>query len=313
MKRKIIQLAEKTLVVSLPSDWVKKNNLSKGDYLDCKSHNANLLLIPDTFSSPHSSIKIDISDMSERVLRWQISSFHKQGYNEIEIVSYSKEQYKVIEELVSKLFVGFIIKDKSKLRIVVGQVAEIETSEFDSSLRRAFRLLLTSAKDTLESFKTNNADLLQEQVSAEQNNNKLTNFCERLLNKSLDNKNKGHFWYVIAWNLEKVADNFKYIANHYKLAIPSLSKDTVELFESIIEYMEKYYAVFYDFSFEKMVEVSLIKKELEKKALSLLSSKDSSVLSSDEMVLIHYLDMIVLQMADFSASTIAIRFNSESE
>ncbi|MGM5481359.1 MAG: hypothetical protein ACQESE_03025 [Nanobdellota archaeon] len=306
MKRKIIRLAEKTLVASLPSSWLADQGLEKGDQLECLIQGNKLLFIPEKPSSTFSSISLDISDLSERVLRWQISSLHKQGYDEIEINSYTNDQYRVIEDLVANLFVGFIIKEQSKLRIVIGQVAVVDASEFDSTFRRAFRLLISSAEDTLESFRKQDVVLLSDQVQNEKNNNKLTNFCERLLNKSLHQKEKGHFWYVLSWNLEKVADNFKYLANYYGDRIPELESDVLDIFEGVIAFIRSYYDLFYGFSFQKLVDASALKKDLEKKLLSRIDK-----VRKEEVVLLHYLHMIVLQMADFSASTIAINYEGE--
>ncbi|MFW5865868.1 MAG: hypothetical protein ACOCU6_02115 [Nanoarchaeota archaeon] len=302
MKRKIIRLAEKTLVVSLPASWLSDQALSKGDELECLIQGNRLVFIPEKPLSDASKISLDIAKMSERVLRWQISSFHKQGYDEIEITSYTSEQYVVIEELVTDLFVGFIIKERSKLRILIGKVAVVDAGEFDATLRRAFRLLISSANEALQSFKVGDGESLSFQLQHEKNNNKLTNFCERLLNKSLHQKEKGHFWYVIAWNLEKIADNFKYLANYYSLNLPVFEQDVLGLFEDVISYMDLYYDLFYAFSFEKLVRASRQKHDLEKRLLEHINK-----VRKDEIVLLHYLHMIVLQMADFSASTIALR------
>lgn len=306
MKRKIIRLAEKTLVVSIPSDWLSNQGLGKGDELECLMQGNKLIYLPLHPSSTSSTMSVDISDMSERVLRWQISSYHKQGYDEIEITSYTENQYHIIEDLVTNLFVGFIIKERSKLRVVIGQVAVMDAGEFDSTLRRAFRLLLTTSQETLSAFKNKDYELLSNQKQVEKDNNKLTNFCERLLNKSLHRKEKGHFWYVIAWNLEKVVDNFKYIATHYKDSIPTLDDEVFSIFEDTNEYISSCYDLFYDFSFKKLVDASSKKKELEKRLLSRLDTA-----KKDEIILLHYLHIIILQMADFSASTIALRHDNE--
>ena len=44
MKRKIIQLAGKTHVVSLPSKYVKKYGLKKGDEVDVEERGAQIVL-----------------------------------------------------------------------------------------------------------------------------------------------------------------------------------------------------------------------------------------------------------------------------
>ena len=207
--------------------------------------------------------------------------------------------------LGGSLFVGFIIKEQSSLRIKIGSVAVVDASEFDSTLRRAFRLVDTVFSDVTLAFKNNNSSLLLKQRDHEHTNNQLTNFCERLLNNSLSQKNEGHFWYVIAWNLEKIVDNPKYIANYYKDKSLSVSDLTLRLLEDVHKYANSWYEFFYDFSFEKLVALNIIKKELEQTCLKLLSSAPEN-----DRILVHYLHMIILQFADFSASTIAVRFNN---
>ena len=225
-------------------------------------------------------------------------------YDEIVISNYSAEQNAIIEELLRDLFVGFIIKEKSSLRIVVGQVAAVDVKEFDATLRRAFRQLKEMLEQTQEAFEQQNKELLADQIMNEHTNNKLTNFCERLLNKHLKQKEDGHFWYVIAWNLEKIADNFKYIAQHYA-SQPKISTQALQLYIKTKSYIESYMDILYDFSIGKLAELSLIKKDLEKECLEILEEGEKQ-----DRVFIHYLHMMILQVADFSASTIAIKLSS---
>ena len=308
MKRKIIKLAEKTLVVSLPAKWIESQNLSKGDEVEVENLDDKLLLIPPKKSGTEkTSISIDVKGVSERVLRWEVSSLHKQGWDEIVILNYTPEQQKIVEDLISNLFIGFMIMDRSSIKIVVGEVAAIDVNEFDATLRRAFRLLNTQADELIEAFEKRDSTLLKEQIAHEANNNKLTNFCERLLNKSLTQKDKGHFWYVFAWNLEKVSDNFKYIANYYHDAMIEISPETKVILEDIKKYVEGYYDAIYGFSFEKLTKLSVLKRNLEKQIKQQLIRADLS----HEGVLLSYLHMIVLQMADFSASLIALKYDGK--
>lgn len=304
MKRKVIQLSEKTLVISLPSDWIKSQGVKKGSEVECLIQDSNLLISPAIASSSIRSIELDAKNINERVLRWQVSSFHKQGYDEIVVTNYSDNHLMIIEDLVKNLFVGFIIKEQSSIRIRLGSVALVDASEFDSTLRRAFRSLDFIFGDLHLAFKNKDSNLLNRQIDHEQTNNQLTNFCECLLNKSLDKKAKGHFWYVVAWNLEKIADNPKYIANYYVDKSLDVSKETISLLESVHSYAKLWYELFYDFSFDGLVNLSKLKKELETSCLDLLITAPKN-----DLVLINYLHMVVLQFADFSASTIALRID----
>ena len=47
MKRKIVQHGQSTLTLSLPSKWVKKNNIKKGQLLDVNVSEKGLLISLD--------------------------------------------------------------------------------------------------------------------------------------------------------------------------------------------------------------------------------------------------------------------------
>ena len=304
MKRKLIKLAEKTLVVSLPTDWIITQGLTKGDELDLNIDDYKIEITPPQKILPHKSITINVEGVKDRVLRWEISSLHKKGYDEIIIVNFNEHQNKLVEELIRDLFVGFIIKEKSSLRLVVGQIAAVDVKEFDATLRRAFRHLKEISIELETAFKNKDVELLKQQVEYEHTNNKLTNFCERLLNKHLKQKEEGHFFYVLAWNLEKIADNFKYIANHYETK-PVISDDALKIYSELRVYLEEYTKIFFNFNIQKLVKLSEQKKNLESKIIDVLIDG-----SKQDRVFIHYMHMVVLQLADFSASMIAIKLST---
>ncbi|MFW5977544.1 MAG: hypothetical protein ACOCQQ_03465, partial [Candidatus Nanoarchaeia archaeon] len=217
-------------------------------------------------------------------------------------------QEKILADLVEHLFVGFMVKERSSLRIIIGQVAAIDEKQFDIALRQAFRQFEQLNLDLYTSFETQDSSFLKEILVAEQENNKLTNLCQRLLNKSLQQKDKGHFWYVVAWNLEKVVDSYKYIAHYFLHALISLDDSVMDLLAGVVALAKKLNSLFYSFSFEKLVSINQEKKILEQKITNLLVQSDDFFSSSHQRILLHYLHIIILQIADFSASTIALRF-----
>ena len=60
MKRKVIQLAGKTLVVSLPHLWVKKHGVKKGHDMELQEKGTNILLsIQSMYDAGSTSITIN--------------------------------------------------------------------------------------------------------------------------------------------------------------------------------------------------------------------------------------------------------------
>lgn len=295
MKRKVIQIADKTLVLSLPTDWVKEWGLKKGEELDVVSSGPRLIV---STAEPRLLKKgvVDVSSASERALRWLLSSLHKKGYDEIEIVA-KPSQHALIDQLLKDLFMGFAVVHRSGNSCVIRSLAKELDDQLQVIVRRAFLVTLSLADQSLELIKQKKFSELQGLLELEKQNNQLTNFCERILNKrGLDEPVKSNFLYVIMWNLEKIADEYKYLCE-YLAVQQKISKSAVDLFNRVNILLRKYYELFYKFDVAGLSNLS--------DEYKLLCSELEGALKNDAVVLSHLLH-IVLKSADFSASTFAL-------
>ena len=296
MKRKVIQIADKTLVVSLPNSWAKEWGVVKGNELDVSESGSSLIVRTGEHRDLRKG-KIDVSSSSERSLRWLLSSLHKKGYDEIEILC-TVEQSKIIDELLKDLFLGFAVVHRSGNLCVIRSLSKELDDQLDVIVRRAFLVTLSLAEQCAIACKNKKFDDLKSIVDLEKTNNQLTNFCERLLNKrGMADPLKTNFLYVVVWNLEKVADDYKYICNHLAKS-QKISASSLNLLDRINVLLRKYYELFYKFDAELLSvlsdEFKLLRVDIEK-----LMVKD------DPVLLAHFLHL-VLKCADFSSSTFAL-------
>ncbi len=155
--------------------------------------------------------------------------------------------------------------DQTNNLLLIKSISEEQISEFDTSLRRVFLITITMAKNILESLKdpkTNNPNTC---LTLEETNNRFTNFCERLLNKKGYNNTKdSNMIYTIVWELEKVADELKYIAQYMeeqKMKDP-FSKGTISDFEKTMEVINSFYEVFYRYDEELINKINSLRKEI---------------------------------------------------
>ena len=139
-----------------------------------------------------------------------ISDLYKRGYDEIRI-NYSDSN--VFKEIKKVDLLGFEIVDQGKNYCVIKNVSMALESEFDTLLRRSFRLAKEMGNLLEDYFLEKNIDL-NEVKELESLNNKFTDFCLRILNKNgyLQNQ-KTNFLYVITRELESLGDIFKYIVD----------------------------------------------------------------------------------------------------
>jgi len=296
MKRKVIQLAEKTFVVTLPTDWVKQWGVKKGEEVDVVERGPRLIVSTGE-SRELKKGKVDVSNATERTLRWLLSSLHKKGYDEIEIHSENPEHAIVIDRLLKDLFLGFAVVHQSGTQCIVRSLSKELDDQLDVIVRRAFLVTLAMGEQSLQLSKQKKFDDLSSVLELEKTNNQLTNFCERILNKrGLDEPVKTTFLYVIMWNLEKIADEYKYIAENLS---EKTSKNTLDLFAEVNVLFRRYYELFYKFDVAQLSKLSEDFKSVRSRIETALPK------SADGLILSH-LHHIVLKSADFSASTFAL-------
>lgn len=311
MKRNVISLAGKTNVISLPSSWCKKYDVKKGDELDVEER-GNSIVVSTEGKTIKERLTINVEDMPERVIRWTLSGIHKSGFDEIEVLYKNKEQEQVIEEIVANLMMGFIVMEKShkKLmirsipldRLVLKSISKDTDAEFENALRRSFLVGLEIADESLGLIKENKIEKLAGLLDLEKQNNKLTNFCEKILNKrGHQEAKKTNFYYVIIWNMEKVVDDYKYIINHVSKEKITINKDTIELYAKSNNFFRGYYELFYKFDFDKLIGLSNEIKDLSKSKEKYFRDKNGK-----EVIVVSHLFDIISKCSDFSASYVAI-------
>ena len=304
MKRKVIQLAGKTLVVSLPRKWVVKYGVKKGEEIDIETLDGDLTISTDKSRQVKKQV-LDVSEMNERVIRWALAALSKMGADEIEVINYKPKDLEVVQELVKGLFIGFAIMEQTPKRCVIRSVSKELETEFDATLRRTFLITLSMGENTLEYIKQEKFESMKELLAIERTNNQLTNFCERILNKKgYKDYRKTCFMYVIARDLEKICDDYKYICEY--LLNPErrgrrINKEVLDFFERVNNFLRSYYELFYEYDVKKLVELSKEKNKLVNKARKLFKTKKGK-----EVNIINILLSLVIKTSEWSASIIAL-------
>ena len=88
MKRKVIQLAGKTLLVSLPIKWAKKYGIKKGNEVEVEERGKSLLIATEKAVSMEK--KEIVLSGPEEFIRRVISAEYKKGVSEITFKQFCK-------------------------------------------------------------------------------------------------------------------------------------------------------------------------------------------------------------------------------
>lgn len=302
MKRKIISVGRTAVAVTLPSKWYKPKGLNRGDTVTMDIENDVLLVKAEAADLPLKKIEIDVAGFDSKVIRWVLSSLHKKGFDEIKIYYGSEPEIKSIREILATLYTGFAIVDQADSYLVAKSIMQETSDEFHNIFRRAFRVTITMGSNCLDLIKKKRYSDLPKLLDLEHTNNQLVNYCQRIINKGIIADNPS-FYYVLLWNLEKVCDDYKYVCSDLKGSKTKISDDVVSRCSHVMEYLEGYYNLFYNFEMRQLIALNNRRLVLKREFDSMLKSK----LSVEERILTWHFAGNLPRIADFSTSMVAIR------
>ena len=227
MIRKTIQLAHKTLVISLPSKWVKQYEIKKGDELHIEL-NKNELKI----SLPKPQIKKSKTINAEewdKLLSRYIVSLYDQGFSEFAIKYNSPEMLKRIQTATAHM-IGFEMVKQTKNFVVIRDITGPSDVEFSTILRRLFLLVLDVFQDGIEAIKTNNKKQIQTLILKDVEINKFAHFCLRKIKKGdVKEEQKARVYFTTCILLEKIAYDLKSILTEKQINTKQLNEKKTTL------------------------------------------------------------------------------------
>lgn len=283
MKRKVIQLAGKTHVISLPSKWVKRHNVLKGNELDIEER-GNKIIVSTEAEVQKSKVVFDMEKIGLFHKNYIAFLYHK-GCDEIEIRYNSPDTFPEIQQSISNLM-GFEIVEHGRNFCRIRNVSSMLDSEFDTLLRRSFLVTLEMGEGIVELLKKNKLDGLNELVHLERTNDRFTDFCKRLLNKKgYKEIEKTSLVYALLRDLEEVGDHYRHICSTCINRKVSPSKETIKLFEEVNSYFRLLYELYYKFDKNKASQLIFRKKDL----LQKLEDVFMKIKNNDEKLLLHHL------------------------
>jgi phosphate uptake regulator len=247
MKRRIIQIAESTQLVSLPRKWAVAHNLKKGDEIEVVESGDDLI-IKTNASARSETTTIDVTKTPNLAVRYLIAAY-RSGYDEVKVIYDDPKVFQSLQRVASSILMGFEIVNQGEQMCVFRNISENLHSELQNILRRAWLITLTLAHNVYDITAEQQYARVPEALTLETTNNKFTLFCQRLLAKFGDGSpRRTAYRFVAVYQLEKIADHYKYICEHLQRTKPrKIRKETLKLFKQVNELLGEYYEVFYKF------------------------------------------------------------------
>ncbi|MBI2175818.1 phosphate uptake regulator PhoU [Candidatus Woesearchaeota archaeon] len=299
--RKIIQLGEDTLVVSLPSAWARQHKLKKGDELEADEQGPRLVLCPKAEAMPR-RVSVDVSG-TEPVTKRIVVALYKAGYDEIELKFGNFKELETAQDTIRRDFVGFEIISKTKQTIFAKNVSDQKHEEFDTLLRRVFMLILEMGSECYKAVAAGNFDELEAIAKMDDDVNRHVNFCRRTLNTIGHRvvKRVAPTYYLVE-QLERTGDCYKLLCKRVSEARPVPKKWLNDLLADANFFVRRFYELYYKFSLQGLAEFWREKEKIEKNIAAALE-----IAGKKELAVVFAISEIVSNIADANGALLTAR------
>lgn len=262
MKRKVIQIAESTQLISLPRKWAVQYGVKKGDELEVEVA-GNQIMVSPAGAQRVERIDINVSDLHPFVLR-AIDATYKSGYDEVDVHFTDSASIRGLSAVITQEMPEFEIIEQTATSLRIRSVSTASAAEFESMLRRLFLITLSIAKNVADMATAQDFRKVEDVLALEKTNNRLCNFCERLLNKyGFAQYRKPTFLYCMIWEMEKIADQYKYLCMQLmREKQVKLRKESVVLIQKTHTLINTFYELFYKFNPDHVATIAAMRKDI---------------------------------------------------
>jgi phosphate uptake regulator len=264
MKRKIVKQGAATMMISLPSKWIKKNKLEKGDEINLEEKENDILISTEKALKEKSRSIINISGLSPLVNRTLISLYIK-GIDELEVNFDDKKEIEDFQKQVINELLGFEIIKQSQKTIVIKDITGFAEQDFDDLIKRIFLILDSMAEELLLAAEKKQS--MDPVIETDSSVNKFVSFCLRILNKKgYKEQAKTPQVYAIISGLEEIGDVYKKVEKELQKN-NKISSEELNTLHEIREFLNNFKDLFFHFNREKSVKFAKEYEHIKKKII----------------------------------------------
>ena len=274
------------MMISLPSKWIKKFNLKKGDEVDVSEYKDSIVIKKQGIEGKKQT-EIKAEKETESILRTLLVNAYRSGYDKVLIRYKGEKQFEELKKTIKNYVLGYDITKKEKDFCIVESITDPSPDQFDAITNKIFfniKELITVTKQRLEKY---NLKYDYEEISLRIH--KYSSFCRRIVAKrKKEVKDINLFWTFHTLLVHGQRDLFhlnKYLdKNRIKV-----SKETLELLDGIYKIIELIIRSYSKKDTANLEDIHELEKNLVYKKGYLLLSKTKG---KENIVIHHLLDSI---------------------
>lgn len=295
MKRKLVKQGPNSLVVTLPSSWLERNKLKKGDVIDMEELQRSVIISSATrLLEKKQPYLLDVSDKDHFYMMRELTMLYRLGYDEVHVSSASKHIMHLkrkkqillkafIHELTPR-FIGVEIVSEKETSFVLKCFIAVSREETTGIQRRIFLLL----KEFMGKI------IRGEQFDEQQEHDQIVKFINyylRILHLDLElHYKEKQLFYSFFTIQDKISDCLRHCAQEIKGK--KIMTETLQTVGEIFSFYDDLYNLFY--RFERSQQQNIVKKRY-----SLLIKIKENKRSVQDMKLLYEAKFILDCLNDF--------------
>ncbi|HLD42887.1 MAG TPA: AbrB/MazE/SpoVT family DNA-binding domain-containing protein [Candidatus Nanoarchaeia archaeon] len=259
MKRKLVKQGLSALTITIPSSWVRKNNLKAGDEVDVLERDTSLTISKEGRTELN-EITVDLTGLLPRLADRFMARAYQKGYDRIILKSEDPDLLQAVKNKVPELM-GYEIINSMKNQVEVQILSAQLDLDFDTLLRRALLILKDMLQTCHDAWKAGDKKSLDGIFYQDYDVNKFMYFCLRQLNTSQKLMTFGRsILYYLIETLEDLGDELKALGKVLAQLPPH--KAVLGILNKLIEMYQLSYEFFYTPDRKKAKQAYMLSKEI---------------------------------------------------
>ncbi len=283
----------------MPKAWINRVGIKKGDEMDVEEQGNKLIVSTERSSVPQ---KVTLSsDTLGKFHPNYLSAAYHMGYEDVDVIYDDETTLSKVQDRISNC-IGYEIVNQGDNFCNIKSISQVSMNEFDQILRKVFLLLVTMGDNIVEILKEKKYSKLKEVRILEVTNNKLTDFCKRVLNvRGYKDHNKLTIIYTIVMYLEQVADEYRDVCDALMNRKMNLPPHIITDFKDVGVLFKEFYASFYKFEKSKIESVFMNAQPMRERLLAKMLKA-----GPEERLVLHSLSNVISQIYEMATANLAL-------
>lgn len=214
MKRTVSRMGNSSLVMSLPSQWVKENNVKAGDEIEVDTNGSELNVSLTSITLPEKILERTVHNYSSRTVLNILNYAYRSGHTKIILHYKDQVQLNYIVQSVHTLLMGFEVIEQNKHTCTIQTIAEPSLEKVDVIIRKIFLLLKQFSAEIVQHI-SENASASSSITSIQQTKEMIdyfTNVARRsILSLQYGGKERSYFLWSVVGQLSLICHAYFYL------------------------------------------------------------------------------------------------------